>query len=157
MFDDILNGGVIWFLVAGSITLALVLGILGLTMFRRGDGSTQKMFAGALGLSVLSFVLLVGWTVFMTGPKGAEAADGSPATDNPDGEPMPAAKDEAVDEQAAGDVVETGQEADGKTSDGDAEVESDDTDREPGSEPGVDNPRDRDAQREDVEGASADE
>ena len=132
--SEYFNGGFIWALVIASITIALGLAIAGLMVYRRGDGLTKKLMTAALGLTVLSFVFLVGYTVFMTGEADAPdamATENAIATDAPDGEPMPAAEDEAANEQAAGDVAQTGDAPeDGKVSDDDVETESDDTPEE---------------------------
>lgn len=57
----------VWWLVAGSIVLSLLLAILGLVTLGRGAQPARGLFTGSLGVAVLSFVLMVGYVVFFSG------------------------------------------------------------------------------------------
>ena len=92
------GGYLIWWLAAGSIVVALLVGIVGLTAFGRNRLLAGGLLTGSLGLSVVAFVALVGYVVFLSGdiaedvqtaetmdtssmaPAGGEPASGEPVS-----------------------------------------------------------------------------
>ena len=68
------GGYLVWWLVAGSIVLALLVGIVGLTALGRNRSLAKGLLTGSLGLSVVAFAGMVAYVVLLSGGIADEVA-----------------------------------------------------------------------------------